>query len=161
MQRSGIPKIWSLATRGHLHKQNSVPSFFVSISTSVPICPLWFTPTCVWGDHSPGPGNMASPSSVTEIVRCQIFGEFVELDVAWHCTGFTGLLLVTEAENICQNVINMGLVTITMRRRWHWQMNSCTVISNIYSLLGYVTYWCVNDLVNCRTVTDFPVSQDL
>ena len=31
-------------------------------------------------------------------------------------SGDTGLLLVTEAENICQNVINMGLVTITMRR---------------------------------------------
>ena len=50
-------------------------------------------------------------------------------------SGDTGLLLVTEAENICQNVINMGLVTITMGRRWHWEMNSCTVISNIYSLL--------------------------
>ena len=74
----------------------------------------------------------------------------------------TGLLLVTEAENICQNVINMGLVTITMRRRsTEREMNSCTVISNIYSLLGYVTYRCVNDLVNCRIVTDFPVSQDL
>ena len=60
-------------------KQNSIPSLFITISPHVPfVIP---SSHLRLGAAEPWALNNAFPSSVTEIVRCQIFGEFVELDV--------------------------------------------------------------------------------
>ena len=105
--------IWSLAAWGHLHKQASIPipTFFISISN------LW----CALCDSLPPvSGGTAALGPVTMHLHHQ-WQKLWDVKYSGNLSSWmscdTGLLLVTEAENICQNVINMGLVTITMRRR--------------------------------------------
>ena len=117
----------------YINKNPSQNASQASSSQSSCICPLWFIPQ-VWvsGACAPAPANNGFITG-TETLSRQIFGEFVELDVGWH-----RIVTGDGSREYLSNVINMGLVTITMGRRLRWEMNSCyscTVISNIYPVL--------------------------